>query len=168
MKISEKKFESLKARARAVRSKVLSGGKGSAIAAATGAGAAFVGHMASEKIEFVGSHWWAEGAVLAGIGHFLKRKHHDIGTALLGAGGYAIARAYQTKPAGSQNEAKAVIDAGYFHPEIENRVNEAFAHLGAGAYVDPMHDVPGANAVIDAHGTDDAGAVVDAADAYGL
>lgn len=75
--------------------------KGSAVAGLTGA-AAFYGHsVASEHIEFIGSKWWSGPAIMGVGGHLLRRKNSTVavGTALLGAAGYAAAMGYRMNKA---------------------------------------------------------------------
>jgi hypothetical protein len=95
MRISKERWDRIKNRARGGAKSAARGAKGSAIAVVAGAAAEIAHAQGTQRVKFLADHWYAGPAVLALGGHFLKRKHHDAGVALLGAAGYAAALAYQ-------------------------------------------------------------------------
>ncbi|MBI3204492.1 MAG: hypothetical protein HYZ29_23345 [Myxococcales bacterium] len=102
MKISKEKWAAMKSRARGAGRRFAGGAKGSAIEGGIGVVGYFAHRTASEKIGFVGSKWWAGPAAMAVLGHVMKKKAKtaNIGTALLGAAGYAGAMGYSLTKAG--------------------------------------------------------------------
>lgn len=95
------------ARAKAAGKYALSGAKGSAMAAGSGAAAYYAGKIASEHVETLRSRWWGIPAALAVGGHFAKKKNVALGAGLLGAAGYAAAIGWEMtkateKASGSQ------------------------------------------------------------------
>jgi len=88
------RLEAAKTRSKNLAKSIGKGGKGTLITAVTGGGMYYVVGAAQERVEFLTSHPYATPLVLVGGGHFLKRKHHDMGTAMIAIGGYLGAEAY--------------------------------------------------------------------------
>lgn len=166
MRISSERLAALRARIRnaggAAARGASRGGKGSAISALTGAMAYYAGNFAGDKIDFLKSHPLALPGAMALAGHFLKRKNHDAGTALIGAGGFAGAMAFSQMQLAQANKPTSGFDAGAL-------INAgAYGEFEAGDLRDTSatSDTHGAGALIDASGPyDDAG---DATEAMGL
>lgn len=110
MKISQKKLDSLKARARGAGRRFASGAKGSAMDAGVGAVAYYAHKFASSKSKTVQEKWYVGPAVLAVAGHMAKKKQRTAayGSSLLGAAGYAGAMAYDMHKASTATETKGV------------------------------------------------------------
>lgn len=99
------------------------GAKGSAVSVAIGAGSYFATQAVVSRVAFLNTRWWAPPAALAVAGHFLKRKHPNIGTSLLAVAGYvgglnyaisrnapATAQGYDYGQAGGPGDAGALMD----------------------------------------------------------
>lgn len=101
MKISKEKWAAMKSRARGAGRRFAGGAKGSAVEGIVGVVGYFAHKTASEKIGFVGQNWYAGPLGMAVLGHVLKKKAKtaNVGTALLGAAGYAGAFGYSMKAA---------------------------------------------------------------------
>jgi len=114
------------------------GGKGTAVAALTGAVTAFAIGKLAANVEFVRSNWYAPPAVLIGVGHFLKRKNLNVGTAVISAGGavgyYGYALSSQAKGADAMpigpGDAGAMQDAGAFAVDAYANVSQLGAANG--------------------------------------
>jgi len=63
-----------------------------AIAVGTGGGAQYAGEFAANHIEFLRTHWWGEGALLAAGGYVMEKRNARIAAALEGAAGYSLAQ----------------------------------------------------------------------------
>lgn len=88
-------------RARAAMGMIGRGAKGTAVETIVGV-VTFYGHrMANSKIAFAGQHTLAVPLALVAAGHFAKRSRRfgALGAALIGAGGYAGAQAFELKKA---------------------------------------------------------------------
>lgn len=101
MKISKEKWAAMKARARGAGRRFAGGAKGSAVEGLVGVVGYFAHKTASEKIGFVRDKWWSGPVAMAIGGHVLKKKAKtaQVGTALLGAAGYAGAFGYSMQKA---------------------------------------------------------------------
>lgn len=126
MKISKEKWAAMKSRARGAGRRFAGGAKGSAIEGGIGVVSYFAHRTASEKLGFVGSKWWAGPVAIAVLGHVMKKKAKtaNIGTALLGAAGYAGAMGYSLTKAGettkglqSPGEVGALQGQGLYLPD---------------------------------------------------
>jgi hypothetical protein len=75
----------------------MSGIKGAALQAATGAVAELGAAAIAARVPFVAQNWWATPAGLALLGILMKRRQRlrGLGDAMLGAAGYAGAQNYQ-------------------------------------------------------------------------
>jgi len=104
MKISKEKWAAMKSRARGAGRKFAGGSKGSAVEGVVGVVGYFAHKTASEKIEFVRGKWWAGPVAMGVLGHVLKKKAKtaQVGTALLGAAGYAGAFGYSLSKAAGE------------------------------------------------------------------
>ncbi len=100
------------ARGRRIGRALAAGGKGSGMAGAAGVALYFGHKMLATKVDLVKNHPVATPLALAAGGHFLKRKMPTVGTALIGAAGYAfgmaldVARAQQA----TQTQTQALTD----------------------------------------------------------
>lgn len=105
MKISKEKWAAMKSRARGAGRK-FAGAKGSAVEGVVGVVGYFAHKTASEKIEFVRGKWWAGPVAMGVLGHVLKKKAKtaQVGTALLGAAGYAGAFGYSLSKAAGETK----------------------------------------------------------------
>lgn len=101
MKISKEKWAAMKARARGAGRRFAGGAKGSAVEGVVGVVGYFAHKTASEKIDFVRDKWWSGPVAMGVLGHVLKKKAKtaQVGTALLGAAGYAGAFGYSLNKA---------------------------------------------------------------------
>lgn len=117
MKISKEKWAAMKARARGAGRRFAGGAKGSAVEGIVGVVGYFAHKTASEKIDFVRDKWWSGPVGMALFGHTLKKKAKtaQVGTALLGAAGYAGAFGYSLNRAGAAGkpETKGLQSPGY-------------------------------------------------------
>lgn len=97
-------------RAKAIGRRAITGGRATAIGAATGAGAFYLGRAIASRVDMVGQNWWAQPAIMAAGGHFLKQKPRfaNVGLALVGAAGYAGALAYEMNKAAQPAETKGL------------------------------------------------------------
>lgn len=113
MKISKEKWAAMKSRARGAGRRFAGGAKGSAVEGIVGVVGYFAHKTASEKIGFVGQNWYAGPVAMGILGHVLKKKAKtaNVGTALLGAAGYAGAFGYSLKSA-SKPETKGLMNPG--------------------------------------------------------
>lgn len=113
MKISKEKWAAMKSRARGAGRRFAGGAKGSAVEGIVGVVGYFAHKTASEKIGFVGQNWYAGPLGMAVLGHVLKKKAKtaNVGTALLGAAGYAGALGYSLKKAAAP-ETKGLMAPG--------------------------------------------------------
>jgi hypothetical protein len=68
--------------------------KSIAIEAGLGAGAGVGAAFAYQRIPFLQEHPWATGAALLALGFLAKKKNASAGTALMGAGGFALGYTY--------------------------------------------------------------------------
>lgn len=127
MKISKEKWAAMKARARGAGRRFAGGAKGSAVEGIVGVVGYFAHKTASEKIDFVRDKWWSGPVGMALLGHTLKKKAKtaQVGTALLGAAGYAGAFGY------SLNRAAA--------PKPETKGLQSPGDVGALQGVDPYY-----------------------------
>lgn len=75
----------------------MSGIRGAALQAATGAVAQLGSAAIAARVDFVGRTWWAPAAGMAVLGVLMKRRPRlrGLGDAMLGAAGYAGAQGYQ-------------------------------------------------------------------------
>lgn len=89
--------------------KVTGGIKGTGIAGAVGAAAYFATEFATEKMDTLKNQPYYTSLGLLVGGHFLKRKHHDAGTALAGIAGYHAASVYRMK---NPKQASGFTDGG--------------------------------------------------------
>lgn len=114
MKISKEKWAAMKSRARGAGRRFAGGAKGSAVEGIVGVVGYFAHKTASEKIGFVGQNWYAGPLGMAVLGHVLKKKAKtaNVGTALLGAAGYAGAFGYSMKKASAATETKGLMAPG--------------------------------------------------------
>ncbi len=112
----KQRAKNLSAKLRSGGGKLAAGGKGSAMAAGTGALLYELEFRGLSKIETLNDpeKWWLKPVLYILAGHFAKRKNATIGAALLGAGGYAGAQSYeihsQSKPA--EGVSRTWADAG--------------------------------------------------------
>lgn len=113
MKISKEKWAAMKSRARGAGRRFAGGAKGSAVEGIVGVVGYFAHKTASEKIGFIGQNWYAGPLGMAVLGHVLKKKAKtaNVGTALLGAAGYAGAFGYSLKKAAAP-ETKGLMAPG--------------------------------------------------------
>jgi hypothetical protein len=112
--------KSFRDRGRAIGRGLAAGFKGTAIASAAGAGTYFVHDLAQRKIEFLGNRPWVAPVGLIFVGHMMKQraKLASAGTAVCGAGGYALGNALSfmmktqdaEKAAAATTEAKGLVD----------------------------------------------------------
>jgi hypothetical protein len=114
MKISKEKWAAMKARARGAGRRFAGGAKGSAVEGIVGVVGYFAHKTASEKIGFVGQNWYAGPAAMGVLGHVLKKKAKtaSIGTALLGAAGYAGAFGYSLSKVAQKPDTKGLMSPG--------------------------------------------------------
>ncbi len=90
------KWEAAKTRAANLAKRVGGTGiKASAMAAGTGAAAFYVGRSIADVAALQGNY--RKGLAFAAIGHVVKKKSHDVGTALVAVGGYLLAQDYQAQ-----------------------------------------------------------------------
>lgn len=94
---AKEKAEMAQARARAIAGKLFHGGKGSAMAAGLGF-AGFHAVKALRNVDQLKGDYRVPG-VLFLIGHFGKRKHHDVGTGALVLSGFLLAGELDAKKA---------------------------------------------------------------------
>lgn len=86
------------------------GGKGSAISGLSGVATYFTHKLLASKVELAAKHPIAVPIALAGLGHFVKRKMPNVGSAIIGAGGYALGLALDVRRATQQNQTQALVD----------------------------------------------------------
>ncbi len=127
-RISQKKMEAMKRRARSAGRRVVGGVRGSALQAAAGA-VAYLGHYAvNSRVAVLQANWWATPAIMGVAGHVLKkrRKLSSIGDAMLGAAGYAMALGYSaSRSAAAAAETGALVspaDTGAMYGEYDTGV----------------------------------------------
>lgn len=113
MKISKEKWAAMKARARGAGRRFAGGAKGSAVEGLAGVVGYFAHKTASEKIGFVAQNWYAGPVAMGILGHVLKKKAKtaQLGTAVLGAAGYAGALGYSLNKA-AKPETKGLMQPG--------------------------------------------------------
>jgi hypothetical protein len=111
MKVSKKKLDSLKSRARNAGRRFAGGAKGSAMDAGVGAVSYFAHKFVSAKSTTVSEKWYVGPAIMALGGHMLKKKARTsaAGSALLGAAGYAGGMGYDMHKASQKTETKGVV-----------------------------------------------------------
>jgi hypothetical protein len=166
MRISQKRLAAMKGALRRGGANAAKGAKGSAISAAVGVasyfGYEFLGNQSKTLVE----NWWAAPAVLAAGGHFLKRKNHDIGVAMLGAAGFMGAMNFRVNQAREKSKTPAPQAQGFYDAgALENAFAELASPSDAGAFA--YDENAGTSAYADARGYDDAG-YYDADEAMGL
>jgi hypothetical protein len=111
------------------------------------------------------SAWYYEPLILAAVGHFVRRKHPELGAGILGAAGYAAAQNSRVGQAVrgmvSQNfgagEAGAALDPGYVQQAIGQHVAGLLAARDAQGY--GAQGYGDAGAYVEARGYDAAGTV---------
>jgi hypothetical protein len=84
-----------------------------------GGGITYYGHkLGSENIDFIRNNFWAGPAVGAVLGHILKRSPQlrEVGAAMIGASGYALALGYtfneQSKKSSQPAQTSGVVEVG--------------------------------------------------------
>jgi hypothetical protein len=144
--MSTSKSERMKATIAALREKVAPSLKSSGVAMGGGALANIGFGVASDRIGVLQGAWYYEPLILAAVGHFVKRKNHDLGVGILGAAGYAAAQNSQVGfavrgmvsqsvgklGAGDAGDAGAALDQGYIANVIAQSVGANLAQLMAG------------------------------------
>lgn len=125
MKISKEKWAAMKARARGAGRRFAGGAKGSAVEGVVGVVGYFAHKTASEKIDFVRDKWWSGPVAMGVLGHVLKKKAKtaQVGTALLGAAGYAGAFGYSLSKAAAAPETKGLMSSGYDASGLQSSVD---------------------------------------------
>lgn len=98
MKISKERYEKMKKGGKRLARGAAAGGKSTIYEGGAGAIVAYA-EPQLEKIEFVKSRPYLKGIIVAGIGHFLKKKKSmgNVGAALCGAGGLLIGQHMRDK-----------------------------------------------------------------------
>ena len=98
MRISKENYDKLKKGGKRAVKGAVAGGKSSIYEGGAGAVVAYA-EPQLEKIDFVKSRPYVKGIVVAGIGHFLKRKKSmgNLGAALCGAGGLLLGQYMRDK-----------------------------------------------------------------------
>lgn len=101
-------------KARSVGKSIMSGGKSSGIALATGAVAGLVGGILSENVAFFSKYWYALPIAIGVGGHVVKQTvSRDAGSAALGSAGtmaYYNYKLHKASVAASGGETKGVQD----------------------------------------------------------
>ena len=98
-------------RGRRIGRALAAGGKGSGMAGGAGVALYFLHKMLATKVDLVKNHPMAKPLALAATGHFLKRKMPTVGTALIGASGYAFGMALDVARANAaQTQTQALTD----------------------------------------------------------
>jgi hypothetical protein len=112
----------------------MSGIKGAALQAATGA-VANLGHTAlATRVPFVAQNWWSGPAGLAVLGVLMKRRPRlrGLGDAMLGAAGYAGAMGYTASrmgaEAGALYEPETGMLVGGNYPPLADSQNPTSSH----------------------------------------
>ncbi len=95
----KEKYAMLKARARrggAAAGRHLAGAKPLAVAGAIGAAAYFVQRYLANSFDFIKNNWYGVPVVLFILAFVVAKKRRDMGIALAGAAGYALAMGYNS------------------------------------------------------------------------
>lgn len=84
-----------------------------------GGGVTYYGHkLGSENVDFIRNNFWAGPAIGAVLGHILKRSAQlrEVGAAMIGASGYALALGYtysqQSKQQSAPAQTSGVVEVG--------------------------------------------------------
>ena len=117
------------------------GGKTTAIQALVGAVTAFAIGKTAEHVQFIRDNWYGPPALLVGVGHFVKRKHPAVGSAIVATGGavgyygYALSHAANAPQAtGETGDADAFpVDPGDAGEMAQGNAGQFDAYAGMGA-----------------------------------
>lgn len=165
-KHAQEKVDAALKRARSAGAKFAAGGKGTAYSGGTGAACFYAVKMLHEKdasgkprFEFVEKQPYAVPVALAIAGHFVKRKQHDVGAAMVGVAGFTAAAAYDQAKA-NEKTAAAMADVS----PAGTSTGYGAGELVAGAVV-PMFPAHGMHPSYgqSAYGVQEAGAIVEPA-----
>lgn len=101
---AQEKVNAALARARGAGAKFARGGQGTLLSAGTGAACFYAvdfvtgrGDDGKPRVEMLANNKYAAPALLAVVGHMVKRKQYDVGAAMIGVAGYEAAKAFASK-----------------------------------------------------------------------